>query len=218
MTPSVAVGIAGGTGAGKTTLARLLVKALGEVIVLDLDSYYLDRSELSPEVRDGLNFDEPGAFDVSLVVAHLRQLRDGHPVEKPRYSFEHHTRTGVETLAPAPIVLVEGLFALWWEELRGIFDLKIYLDARPDVRIRRRIERDIESRGRTAESVRRQYEASVRPMHELYVAPTRAHADLVLVNDGDVGGCLQAVCSALETAQAYTGTDRSRIVAPTEHP
>lgn len=217
MTPSVAVGIAGGTGAGKTTLARLLVEALGEVTVLDLDSYYLDRSELSPEVRDGLNFDEPGAFDVSLLVAHLRQLRDGHAVEKPRYSFEHHTRTGTEALSPAPIVVVEGLFALWWEELRGAFDLKIYLDVPQDVRMARRIARDIEFRGRTAESVRRQYEDTVRPMHESYVAPTRAHADLVLVNDRDLGGCLQAVCSALESTRAYTGTHRSRMVAPTDH-
>ncbi len=236
MTPSVAVGIAGGTGAGKTMLARLLAEALGQVVVLDLDSYYLDRSELSRESRDRLNFDEPGAFDVSLLVDHLRQLRDGHPVGKPHYSFEHHARTGVETLSPAPIVLVEGLFALWWEELRGVFDLKIYLDAPPEVRVRRRIKRDIESRGRTAESVRRQYEASVRPMHELYVAPTRAHADLVLVNDRDVGAWLQAVCRALEAAGCppYTGCGRTRaslsdepagsgqpcprIVAPTDHP
>lgn len=215
MTPSFAVGIAGGTGAGKTTLARSLAAAVGEVIVLDLDSYYLDRSELSPEIRDRLNFDEPGAFDVGLLVSHLRQLRDGHSVEKPRYSFENHTRTGVETLSPAPIVLVEGLFALWWEDLRAGLDLKIYLDVPPDVRMARRIARDVESRGRTAESVRRQYEESVRPMHELYVAPTRAHADLVLVNDGDVGGCLQAVCSALEVA---SGQGVSRIVAPSDQP
>lgn len=216
MTPSLTVGIAGGTGAGKTTLARSLAEALGHVIVLDLDSYYLDRSGLSPESRARLNFDEPGAFDVSLLVDHLRQLRNGRPVEKPRYSFEHHTRTGGEMLSPAPIVVVEGLLALWWEELRGAFDLKIYLDAPPEVRMGRRIARDIESRGRTAESVRRQYETSVRPMHELYVAPTRAHADLVLVNDRATGDCVRAVCDALDTAKAYTGSGRSRIAAPTD--
>lgn len=202
MIPSFAVGIAGGTGAGKTTLAGLLADALGHVIVLDLDSYYLDRGGLSRESRDRLNFDEPGAFDVSLLMEHLRQLRDGRPVQKPRYSFEHHTRSGVETIRPAPIVLVEGLFALWWEELRKLLNLKVYLDAPQDLRVKRRLKRDVESRGRSAESVLRQYEATVAPMHDLYVAPTRAHADLVLINDCDVGACVRAVCTALAATRS----------------
>jgi len=197
VTPSLAIGIAGGTGAGKTTVARLVAETLGHVIVLDLDSYYLDRTGLSQKSRERLNFDEPGAFDVSLLVQHLRQLLDGRPIEKPRYSFEHHTRSGVETVRPAPIVLVEGLFALWWPELRSLFDLKVFLDAPPDLRVMRRLKRDIESRGRTAESVLQQYGATVRPMHDLYIAPTRAHADLVLINDCDVGACVRAVCTAL---------------------
>ncbi len=201
MIPSLVVGIAGGTGAGKTTLAHLLAEALGHVIVLDLDSYYLDRSGLSRESRDRLNFDEPGAFDVSLLMEHLRQLRDGRPVQKPRYSFEHHTRCGAETVRPAPIVLVEGLFALWWEELRTLLNLKVYLDAPQELRVMRRVKRDVEFRGRSAESVLQQFEATVRPMHDLYVAPTRAHADLVLVNDSDVGRCVRAVCSVLQAAR-----------------
>ena len=196
--PSFAVGIAGGTGAGKTTLARLLAEALDHVVVLDLDSYYLDRSGLSRESRDRLNFDEPGAFDLSLLLQHVRQLRDGRPIEKPRYSFEHHTRSGIDTLCPAPIILVEGLFALWWEELRTLLNLKVYVEAPPELRVMRRLKRDVEVRGRSLESVRGQYDATVRPMHELYVAPTRAYADLVLLNDGDVGRCVRAMCAALQ--------------------
>ncbi len=197
MISSLAVGIAGGTGAGKTTVAHLLADTLGHVTLLDLDSYYLDRTGLSRESRDCLNFDEPGAFDLSLLLQHLRQIRDGCPIEKPRYSFKDHTRSGVETVHPAPIVLVEGLFVLWWEELRSLLNLKVYLDAPEDLRLMRRFKRDVEFRGRTTESVLRQYEATVRPMHDLYIAPTRAHADLVLVNDRDVGACVRAVCTAL---------------------
>jgi uridine kinase len=201
MTSSLAIGIAGGTGAGKTTLARLLAEGLGHAVVLDMDSYYLDRSGVSPEIRDRLNFDEPGAFDVGLLMQHLRLLRQGHAIEKPRYSFESHTRTGFEAIAPAPVVLVEGLFALWWEDLRRSLDLRIYLDAPDDVRLRRRVERDVVSRGRSAQSVLRQYECTVHPMHELYVAPTRLYADVVLTNDRDINECLMSVHGALKAAR-----------------
>jgi uridine kinase len=201
MKSSMAVGIAGGTGAGKTTFARLLAGSLGEVVVLDMDSYYLDRSGVSPEVRDGLNFDEPGAFDIGLLMQHLSLLRQGDTIEKPRYSFESHTRIGIEAIAPAPVVLVEGLFALWWEDLRESFDLRIYLDAPDDVRLRRRIERDVVSRGRSPESVRRQYECTVQPMHEAYVAPTRQYADVVLASDRDISDCLMSVHSALKASR-----------------
>jgi uridine kinase len=132
---------------------------------------------------------------------HLSLLRQGHGIEKPRYSFASHTRTGSEAIAPAPVVLVEGLFALWWEDLRESFDLRIYLDAPDDVRIRRRIERDVASRGRSAESVLRQYECTVQPMHEAYVAPTRQYADMVLASDRDVSDCLMSVHGALKASR-----------------
>lgn len=197
----VTVGIAGGSGAGKTALSRLLANVVEGTVLLDLDSYYLDRSHLSRESRGRVNFDEPGAFDVRLLAQHLRKLREGRPIEKPRYSFEEHARTGVEPVFPGRVIVIEGLFALWWADLRRVLDLKVYLDAPPDVRVQRRIQRDCESRGRSAESVRRQYEATVRPMHALYVAPTRVHADLVLVNDRSIDECVRAVCSALQSAQ-----------------
>jgi uridine kinase len=202
VTRSLAIGIAGGTGAGKTSLARLLVGRLGHATVLDLDSYYLDRGTLTRERRERLNFDEPAAFDSQLLGEHLRQLVCGHSVEKPRYSFESHTRVGSESVAPAPVIVVEGLFALWWEYLRRLFDLKVFLHAPGDVRLLRRLERDVESRGRTAESVLRQYVATVIPMHDLYVEPTRSYADLVLTNDQDLGACVNAVCTALQSTRS----------------
>ncbi len=180
----------------------MLAATLGRATLLDLDSYYLDHSALSQKSRSRLNFDQPDAFDVTLLLQHLHQLRHGRPVEKPRYSFEHHTRCGFEPVCPAPIVLVEGLFALWWEELRVLLDLKVFLDAPSDLRLARRLKRDVTDRGRIAESVLQQYEATVRPMHDLYVEPTRAHADLVLINDHDLRTCVSALCTALRAASA----------------
>lgn len=211
MNSVLAVGIGGGTGSGKTALCRLLAQALGQVTILDLDSYYLDRSGLSPDSRACLNFDEPAAFDLPLLLQHLQQLRTGRPIEKPHYSFEYHTRCGSETAHPAPIVLVEGLFTLWWEELRFLLDLKVFLDAPQVLRIARRLKRDVESRGRTAHSVLRQYETTVRPMHDLYVEPTRALADMVLLNDRDLVSCASAVCTALRR------TDTIRHPPPEPH-
>jgi uridine kinase len=193
----VTVGIAGGTGAGKTTVVQRLAEIQGDVTVLDMDSYYLDRSRVSRSERAHLNFDEPGAFDIALLVDHVRELGAGRAIEKPRYSFIEHTRVGWDRLYPADVIVVEGLFALWWEQLRNAFDLKVYVEAPERERLRRRIERDVEYRGRSEDSVRRQYQTSVRPMHEIYVAPTTAYADLVLVNDQSVGDCVRALCGSL---------------------
>jgi uridine kinase len=178
------VGIGGGTGAGKTTLVDRLRDRFEPVCVVDVDAYYLDRSHVAPDTRSGLNYDEPAAIDIELLLAHLRRLAAGEPVWKPRYSFETHTRVGVEPLRPAPLVVVDGLFTLWWAELRALLDLKLFVDAPADVRLARRIERDAVGRGRTVESVVAQYRATVAPMHAIYVEPTRGFADLVVVNGG----------------------------------
>jgi uridine kinase len=204
------VGIAGGTGAGKTSVCGLLCRTLDDVAILDLDSCYLDRSDLSPEHRARLNFDEPAAFDLPLLLAHLSQLRDGHAVRKPRYSFESHTRCGYHRVAGAPIVLSEGLFTLWWEDLRRLLDLKVFVDAPDDTRLARRLQRDVATRGRTIEAVHRQYETTVYPMHVRYVEPTRVLADLVVQNDRDLAACVEAVRGAMQTLDPAGRSRRER--------
>jgi uridine kinase len=198
------IGIAGGTGAGKTLIARDLVGRLGGVVI-DLDSYYLDRSGLEPEERGRLNYDEPGAIDVDLVVEHLGRLAAGEAIEKPVYCFETHVRVATETLSPARLVVVEGLFTLWWESLRRRFDLKIFVEAPADIRLIRRLRRDISERGRLVDHIVAQYVGSVRPMHDRYVEPSRVHADWVVVNDGPIEGIADEVA-----AQVRELTNRRR--------
>jgi uridine kinase len=198
MTPPVlTVGIGGGTGAGKTSLCEMLSSRLGSVSLLDLDSYYLDRSGLSPAERATLNFDEPAAFDLALLLEHLHDLRYGRPIAKPCYSFEDHLRVGSSVLEPASVVLVEGLFALWWKEVRDLLDLRVYVDAPEPTRLSRRLARDVATRGRTPESVRRQFRDTVSPMHGRYVEPTRSFADLVLANDRELTDAVDLLAAAL---------------------
>ncbi len=197
MTRRPVIGIAGGTGAGKSTVVRALLDRFGGLCV-DLDSYYLDRSAVRAEERGHINYDEPAAIDHTLLIEHLKHLKAGEPVQKPRYSFHTHTRIGIETVASARLILVDGLFTLWWEEVRRFLDLKVFVDAPADLRLMRRIQRDVAERGRGPESVLRQYLQTVRPMHERYVEPTRAHADLVLNNGATVKECLESLMVAVE--------------------
>jgi uridine kinase len=175
----------------------MLDRSVGPVAILDLDSYYLDRSSVASTARPKLNFDEPAAFEVPLVVAHLRELRDGRPVEKPHYSFADHVRLGSSRLAPAPVVIVEGLFALWWSELRELLDCKVYVEASEATRLARRVARDVASRGRTADSVYRQFDETVKPMHVRYIEPTRRFADIVVTNEGDLSHAARCLVDAL---------------------
>jgi uridine kinase len=194
------VGIAGGSGAGKSLLAQRLLEMVTGACVLDLDAYYRDRSHLPPEERAALNFDEPDAFDLDLLLHHLETLRLGRPVPTPVYSFEHHCRVGERATSPAPLVIVEGLFTLWWPEVRHALDFTVFVDAPADIRLMRRIRRDLLERGRTVTSVLEQYLRSVRPMHERFVEPTRVYADLVVGNDGEIDAVVLALQAALRTA------------------
>ena len=198
---ALVIGVAGGTGAGKSAIVRALVDRVG-ARAIDLDSYYLDRSGLTPAERDRVNYDEPAAIDVELLADHLGRLTRGESADKPVYSFATHTRRGIEPIAPARLVIVEGLFTLWWPALRSLLDLKIFVESPADLRLIRRIRRDMTERGRTLEHVLQQHLTTVHPMHERYVEPTRAYADVVVANDGLMEDAVERVLAAIRRRTA----------------
>ena len=180
------IGIAGGTGSGKTTLMKNIISRFGEVVtVLSHDNYYKRRDELTYEERCKINYDEPAAFDTSLMVYHLDQLRHGFAIECPVYDFTQHNRSD-ETIriVPKKVIIVEGILIFENQELRDLMDIKIFVDTDADIRMCRRIKRDVNKRGRTLESVLTQYQETVKPMHEKYVEPSKKHANLVVLEGG----------------------------------
>ncbi len=183
---TVFIGIAGGSASGKTSVARGLFELLGDTRCLWLshDMYYRTLPESFRHDPASYNYDEPAALDNDLLARHLDQLREGHPVDAPQYDFATHRRVGTTMLAPRPFILVEGILVLAQAELRAALDHRIFVDAPEHVRLGRRIRRDQSERGRPMDEVLEQYFATVRPMHELWVEPSRRHASLVL--DGRV--------------------------------
>jgi uridine kinase len=182
------VGIAGGTGSGKTTVAQRLAGAMpaGRCAMIEHDAYYRDRGHLTPEERAEINYDHPASLDSALLVDHLRELRAGRAVEVPIYDFATHTRRReTRHVAPARVVIVEGILVFTEPALREQMDIKLFVDTDPDIRLMRRIRRDLEERGRTFQSVRDQYYATVRPMHIEHVEPSRRWADLIIPEGGD---------------------------------
>ena len=180
------IGIAGGTGSGKTTLMNnIMTEFEGMVTVLSHDNYYKRHDELTFEERTGLNYDEPNAIETSLMVEHLIQLRDGQAIDCPVYDFTRHNRSD-ETirLEPKPVIIVEGILIFENEPLRELMDIRLFVDTDADVRLCRRIKRDVTKRGRTLESVLNQYQATVKPMHEKYVEPSKKYANLVIPEGG----------------------------------
>jgi uridine kinase len=182
------VGIAGGTGSGKTTVADKLAAAMppGRCVTLDHDAYYRDQGHLPPADREAINYDHPSALDSALLALHLRELRGGRTVEAPIYDFATHTRRReTRPVAPARVILVEGILVFAEPALREQMDIKIFVDTDADIRLMRRIQRDLEERGRTFQSVRDQYYATVRPMHLEHVEPSKQWADLIIPEGGD---------------------------------
>ena len=180
------IGIAGGTGSGKTTLMKNIINRFeGHVTVLSHDNYYKRHDELTYEERCKLNYDEPEAFDTSLMVYHLEELRRGQAVDCPVYDFTVHNRSD-ETIhiVPEPVIIVEGILIFASEELRNLMDIRIFVDTDADVRLCRRIKRDVNKRGRTLETLLTQYQETVKPMHEKYVEPSKKYANLVVPEGG----------------------------------
>ena len=180
------IGIAGGSGSGKTTLMKRLVDEFGEdVSVLSHDNYYKRHDELTFEERAALNYDEPEALDTSLMVYQLDQLRHGMSIECPVYDFALHNRSNdTIRVTPKRVIIVEGIMIFVDPELRNLMDIKIFVDTDADVRLCRRIKRDVTKRGRSLDSVLDQYQATVKPMHEKYVEPSKKHANLVVPEGG----------------------------------
>ena len=181
------IGIAGGSGSGKTTIAQSVVDLVGSDVVsrLPYDAYYRDQAHLTYDERTKINYDHPDSLENELLVEHIQALRAGRPVDRPVYDFSTHTRAS-ETVRvePEPVVLVEGILVLAEPEIRAEMDLRLYIDTDADLRVMRRIQRDIVERGRTVDSVLRQYEATVRPMHLEFVAPSRRHAHIIVPEGG----------------------------------
>lgn len=183
----VLIGIAGGTASGKTMVADQVGEILGsrKVVIIKQDSYYKDLSHLTLEERQKENFDHPDAFDYELLVAHLRRLLEGASIEMPVYDFKRHLRRKKTVrVSGCQIIILEGILLLDDAVLRALMDIKVYIDTDPDVRLMRRIERDVTERGRTLASVLAQYEASVRPMHQQFVEPSKRFADVIIPEGG----------------------------------
>ncbi|MFZ5469993.1 MAG: uridine kinase [Myxococcota bacterium] len=200
MQPPLVVGIAGGTASGKTTVTRKIHEALSKyrVVFIDQDSYYRDLSDIPLSERREVNFDHPDAFDTELLVRHLRELKQGRAIDKPRYDFVSSTREKqTVAVSPGDLVLIEGILVLYIDAIRAELDVRIFVDAEDDVRIIRRLTRDIKERGRDFDHVVHQYFRHVRPMHMGFVEPSKRWADIIVPHGGNNDTAIDMLVSAL---------------------
>jgi uridine kinase len=194
------VGIAGGTGSGKTTVAHKLAAAMptGRCLTIEHDAYYRDQGHLDPAERARINYDHPASLESSLLAEHLHELREGRAVDIPIYDFATHTRREeTRHVEPAPVIIVEGILVFVERAVRELLDIKIFVDTDSDIRLIRRIRRDLEQRGRSFQSVRDQYYATVRPMHIEHVEPSKRWADLIVPEGGDNHVALDVILGQL---------------------
>jgi len=201
------IGIAGGTGSGKTTVVDQIVAELpvDEVCVISQDSYYHDTSHLSFDERTRINFDHPKAIDFDLLVSHLRELRNGNSFEQPVYSFVEHNRTG-ETITtfPKKVIIVEGILILSHPDIREMFDIKIFVHADSDERLIRRLKRDIATRGRDLEEVLNRYQTTLKPMHQQFIEPTKEFADIIIPTNRYNTVAVDVIRSIIHQKISYT--------------
>lgn len=196
---SLLVGIGGGTASGKTTVARKLARVLGErAVIIDQDSYYRNLADLSYDERKAFNFDHPDAFDWDLLKSQVQQLQAGQAIQKPVYSFKESLRTAeTTTVQAAPLIILEGILILDNKALRKMMDVRIFVDTDDDVRLARRLSRDVKSRGRSVDDVLDQYFRTVRPMHLGFVLPTKRYADVIIPNESENEVAVQMVAAGL---------------------
>ncbi|HCT96470.1 uridine kinase [Vagococcus sp.] len=185
----VLIGVTGGSGSGKTSVSRALLKEFTDdhsIVLFEQDSYYKDQSHLSFEERLKTNYDHPLAFDTDLLIEHLTDLLNYKSIDKPVYDYDAHTRsTECEYQEPREVIIIEGILILEDERLRDLMDIKVYVDTEDDIRIIRRIKRDMEERGRTLDSVIHQYLSVVKPMHHQFIEPTKKYADIIIPQGGE---------------------------------
>jgi uridine kinase len=191
------IGICGGTGSGKTTIARKIVEAVGvdNVILVEQDSYYRNLADMPLDARRQTNFDHPDSIDSEMLMNHLKRLKDDLPIEMPVYDFKTHTRSlKSERIEPKPVVIVEGILIFSEPRILDLLDVRVFVDTPDDIRFIRRLQRDITERGRTVESVIAQYFATVRPMHYEFVEPSKRYADLIIPEGGNPQVSIEFLC------------------------
>ncbi|MBP9665155.1 MAG: uridine kinase, partial [Pyrinomonadaceae bacterium] len=192
------IGICGGTGSGKTTIARAIVEAVGaeNVVLVEQDSYYRDLADMPLDERHQANFDHPDSIDSNMMVNHILRLKQGLPAEMPLYDFKTHTRTtNIEIIEPKPVVIVEGILIFAESRVLDLLDVRVFVDTPDDVRLIRRLKRDHAERGRTYEHTMDQYMRTIRPMHFEFVEPSKRHADIIIPEGAQTGVSIEFLCS-----------------------
>jgi uridine kinase len=214
MARRILIGIAGGSGSGKTLVARTIVRELGSdrVVVIDQDSYYKNLEDIPLRDRDARNFDHPDAFDTELLKRHIRDLLEGRAIEQPIYDYSAHCRLNESrTVGDHLVIVIEGILIYVDQELRELMDIRLFIDADPDVRFIRRLRRDLVERGRSVDSIIRQYEESVRPMHQQFVEPSKRHADLIIPEGGHNKVAIDLVKTKIRELLRERGVEPARV-------